>query len=353
MGRKAKAAGNRPDGPAPPRTAIAGSARSRRLAMTILSVAALSVALWLIASWVDVAALRRAAAVVRGSPASALLAVTAFGAAFGLRAVLWRRVLPGLPLPQALAAIHVGLAANHLLPLRLGEGVRALSLARHSAFSIRAAVASTVVLRSADVLALAGLGWLLGPAVLHRHLGWLAWAAPAVFGGVLWAAIRWLRCLPERGDGRIRSPDAVVVAGTVAAWLLEAVLVWFAAHWVGIPLTPTEAVVVTAASVVSQVAGLAPGGIGTYEAAAVAAYVALGHAGDQGLAAAVVAHALTTGYSVVAGAGGLALFRVAPAVGRRRSRPVRGQATIGAGVPGPALTPLSAPRVPLVDRDLS
>ncbi|MGH9042998.1 MAG: lysylphosphatidylglycerol synthase transmembrane domain-containing protein [Acidimicrobiia bacterium] len=284
--------------------------RRQPLIVGLAGGAALVGAVWLIAGRVDTVALRRALAVAADSPGRALLPLAAFGAAFALRAHLWCRVLPALPFGRALAAVHIGLAANHVLPLRLGEGVRALSATRWAGVPLRASVGSTVLLRTADMLALIGLGWLLGPAILHRHLGWVAWALPPLLAVALAIVLRWLVRQPEHHARSLRRPDAIVVAGTVGAWLLEAVLVWSAAHWVGIPLSPAGAVVVTAASVVSQIAGVAPGGIGTYEAAATAAYVALGHPAAEGLAAAVVAHGLTTAYSLVAGGAALALVRL-------------------------------------------
>ena len=284
--------------------------RRHKVTVGLLGGAALPVALWLIAGRVDTGALGQGLAAVATSPERALLPVAAFGAAFVLRAHLWCRVLPALPFTRALAAVHMGLAANHLLPFRLGEGVRAVSATRWTGLSLRTTVGSTVLLRTADVLALVALGWLLGPAVLHRHLGWLAWVAPPVLALAVAVVLLWLARQPEHRARDLCLPDAVVVAGTLGAWLLEAVLVWSSAQWVGIPLGPAEAVVVTAASVVSQIAGVAPGGIGTYEAAATAAYVALGHPGAEGLAAAVVAHGLTTAYALVGGAVALALVRL-------------------------------------------
>ena len=309
--------------------------RRHKLAVGLLGGAALGVAVWLIAGRVDADALGRALAVAGASPGRALLPVGAFAAAFALRAHLWCRVLPALSFPQALAAVHIGLAANHVLPFRLGEGVRAVSATRRAGIPLRATVGSTVVLRTADLLALVALGWLLGPAVLHRHLGWLAWAAPPALGLLLGAGLLWLARQPERRSRGLRLPDAVVVAGTLVAWLLEAVLVWASAQWVGIPLSPAGAVVVTAASVMSQVAGLAPGGVGTYEAAAAAAYVALGHSGAEGLAAAVVAHGLTTAYALVAAGVAVALVRLS-------ARPIPLEPTLDAPVPSMAVAAAAA-----------
>src|SRR5918997_582500 len=62
--------------------------------------------------------------------------------AFALRAAVWRQVLPGLSFGQAWAAIHVSLAANHVLPFRLGEPLRVVSAMRRSDQPLDAVAAS-------------------------------------------------------------------------------------------------------------------------------------------------------------------------------------------------------------------
>jgi uncharacterized membrane protein YbhN (UPF0104 family) len=265
----------------------------------------LVVAVGVLATRVDTAALGEALGAVAESPERVVLALGAFAAAFALRAAVWSRVLPGLGFGPALAAVHLGLAANHLLPLRMGEAVRPLAAARRATVTARAATASTVVLRVTDMAILLGLGWLVAPRVLGGQLGWTAWAAPFVVVAALVAGLAWLSRLPERAAGLVRLPDGTVVAGTLTAWLLEAVLVWQCAHWAGLPLDARGAIAVTAASIAAQIAGVAPGGVGTYEAAAVGAYVALGFPAAPALAAALLAHALTTTYSLLGGAAAL------------------------------------------------
>ncbi|HLF39842.1 MAG TPA: lysylphosphatidylglycerol synthase transmembrane domain-containing protein [Acidimicrobiia bacterium] len=277
------------------------------------------IAVRLIAGRVDGAALSRSVEAIPDTPGRATLVFAAFAGAFGLRALAWSRVLPGLRFRDATAALHVGLAANHVLPLRMGEAVRPVVAAHRAGVSMQATMASTVALRATDVGALLGLGWLAGPQVIGSQLGWLSWAAPAALAGSYAVGVRWLGRLPERRHGLVRLPDLVVLALTCTAWVLEAVLVWQSARWAGLSLSASGAMVVTAASVAAQVAGLAPGGVGTYEAAAVAAYVALGFAAGPALVAALIAHGLTTVYSLATGAVALG----APSLGRlaRRRRP--------------------------------
>jgi uncharacterized membrane protein YbhN (UPF0104 family) len=286
------------------------------VAVLILAVTALSIAaIW---SAVDGEALARAARTARGEPLRVSAAVGAFGAAFVFRAAAWRRVLPGLRFGHALSGIHLALGGNHLLPLRLGEPMRVLSVVRRAGVSIDAATASTVALRSADLLAVVALGLIAGPAALAGLSGW---SAGLVFGGVAAAALAaWLWLWRLAGHSRdVRLPGPAALGLTVASWLCEAVLVWQAAHWAGLEITAVEAVGVAAVSVAAQVAAIAPGGFGTYEAAAVAAYVVLGHDAGDALVAALAAHALKTAYSLVAGA--TAVFVPSPGLaGRLRLR---------------------------------
>jgi uncharacterized membrane protein YbhN (UPF0104 family) len=272
--------------------------------------AALVIAVFVISARVDTAALGEAVETALRSPVRLVLVLAAFGGAFLVRSVLWSRVLRSLPLGDSLAAVHIGLAANHFLPLRMGEAVRPLVASRRAGVSASAAGASTLVLRVLDMAALLGLGWVAAPAVLGDRLGWAVWCAPVALGAAYAGGVYWLRRLPECRSGTVRAPNLAILAGTLAAWVLEAALVWQCAHWAGIPLSGREAVVVTAASIAAQIAGIAPGGVGTYEAAAVAAYTALGYPAGAGLAAAVLAHGFTTMYALGGGAVALALPRL-------------------------------------------
>ncbi|MBW3603155.1 MAG: flippase-like domain-containing protein, partial [Actinobacteria bacterium] len=256
----------------------------------------------LVAAAVDVPTLAATLARAAGDPAALGLVLLAYLLAFVTRAALWSRVLPSLPFPQALAAIHVSLAANHLLPLRLGEALRVTSVVRRAGLPVAAATASTVNLRAADVLAVVGLGAVLGPRVLAGTVGPAGWLL-AVPAAALWcAAARWLRRAAGVSGTAVRGSGVTVGAGATLAWLLESAVVWQAAHWAGAPIGVVEAVLVTAVTIAAQVVAVAPGGLGTYEAAATAAMAAVGVPTPVALAAAVTAHAVKTAYALAAGA---------------------------------------------------
>ena len=262
---------------------------------------------------VDGSALGTAARQAASEPAGVALALSAFAAAFGLRALAWQRTLPGLTLPHALAGIHLALGGNHVLPLRLGEPLRVVSVVRRTPLAADAAIASTVALRTADTVTLLGWGALVSPVVLVALMGAAGWVvlSAGVSVAMVGLAWWWVRAPAVRRVG-VRPPGFAAWALTAAAWLAEAVLVHQAAHWAGLEISAAEAVAVTAASVLAQIAAIAPGGFGTYEAAAVAAYVALGYDPAAALVAALAAHAVKTAYSVAAG--GVAAVVPAPGV---------------------------------------
>jgi hypothetical protein len=125
----------------------------------------------------------------------------------------------------------------------------------------------------------------------------------------------------------------LVALGATVAWVLESVVVWQAARWAGLAPSARDALLVAVVSVAVQVIAVTPGGFGTYEAAAVAAWGALGVAAGPALAAALAAHVLKTAYSLVTGA----VAAVVPAPGLLgRLRLPRRPPPPPAGAPPPA-----------------
>lgn len=315
-----------------------GSTRARR-GTVVVGSAALAASLAYLATALDPGALWAAAAAAAADPAGLTLALGAYLLAFCLRAGLWCRALPGLPFGHSLAAIHVALAGNHLLPLRLGEPLRVVSAVRRARVPVGAATASTVLLRAVDILAVVAIAAVLGPGLVAGLVG--VAAAPALAAAAAAAALggaAWLVRAARRRSRPARGALALALPGAAAAWLLESIVIWRCAAWAGVDLSFREAALVTAATIAAQVVAIAPGGIGTYEAAATAAMVGVGADPGAALAAAVGAHALKTAYSLVAGAAGAA-WPAPGLVGRLRlprRRPPR---------PAPRRAPAGAPVV--------
>jgi uncharacterized membrane protein YbhN (UPF0104 family) len=269
----------------------------------------------------DPAQLAATARAIAADPLSAVVALTVYAGAFVLRAAVWARVLPALSFGHALAAVHVSLAGNHVLPFRLGEALRVTSVVRRARVPLAEATASTLLLRAADTLAVAVLAAALSPAFAERLLGSWALVLVAAAGAAWLGGTIWLRRLAARRRLEIRLSVPLVAAGAVAAWLLESAVVWQAARYAGIELSAVEAVLVTSVTIAAQAFAVAPGGVGTYEAAGTAALVALGADPGAALAAAVAAHAMKTAYSLAAGA--VAVARPAPSLFGRIRLPRR------------------------------
>lgn len=283
--------------------------RLKHLIWTLAFVAFL-VSTTFIVRTLEVEALRTAAQTATSSPLAVAGVLLLYASAFMLRAALWRQTLPGLPLGNALASIHVSLAANHLLPLRLGEAVRVTDLVRRTQVKLSSATASTVLLRSADVIAVIGLATILGPRMTSGVLGPLGLAIAAA-GACTWLiAVIWMRRSELGRRWGVEAPPFKIIAAALLAWVLESVVMWQAARWAGLQIGVLDAVLITAVTIAAQTFALAPGGIGTYEAAATAAFLALGFDAVPALAAAVVAHALKTAYALLTGA--VAAFVPAP-----------------------------------------
>ena len=296
--------------------------RATRTAAGLAVVAVAAAYLW--RGPVDGTEVGQVVRAVVADPLGLAVALAAYAAAFGLRTWAWVRVLPGLPAGQAWAALHVSLAGNHVLPLRLGEALRPASVARRTDLGWGPATASTLTLRAADLVSVLVLALVAAPALVRGVAGdlglLLAGTALAVLLGVgLW----WSRRLRRTGVA-LRLPGVGVAAACVAAWLLEAAVVWEVARVAGASLSPAQAVGVTAVTIAAQAVAVTPGGFGTYEAAATAAMVGGGVDPALAFAVALTTHAVKTAYAVVLG--GVALAVPAPAIwGRLRLPRVRPQ----------------------------
>src|SRR5215207_7201996 len=189
-----------------------------------LGVAVLAASAVYVADVIEAGALRQVVEAVLSDPLALAVALMAYAAAFAVRAQARQLTLPDLPRRQAWSALHVALLGNHVLPLRLGEPMRVISVLRRTALPPGPVVASAISLRAADVLAVVALATIAAPAVLADG-GW--WTGTAVGIGLVAAAcgIGWSHRLRSAGQS-VRLPGRGALAATAAAWVLEAAVVW-------------------------------------------------------------------------------------------------------------------------------
>jgi uncharacterized membrane protein YbhN (UPF0104 family) len=322
---------------------------SRRAAILVVLGVALSVAAaWIATQGVDLAA--TAAIVGRADPAWLVGAVGIIAGQVLIRSIRWRMILPALPgrviaVRRIVPVYLVGYLANTVLPARLGEGVRAVLLARREGLPMADTIGSVVLERLLDILTLALLGAAAALALGARGQTLVvAIVGLVVAGGALVAVavaarflgrIRWGRLDRAREivgallsgaspGGRARVIARAIVL-TVITWLLDAGIYWLVGRSLGLDLSPLAAMIVSTVAVLSTAIPAAPGYVGTFELAAAGALRALGVDAETALAVALVAHAVIilttavggTAATIVIALGGRPVAATPPAPGSR------------------------------------
>jgi uncharacterized membrane protein YbhN (UPF0104 family) len=219
------------------------------------------------------------------------------------------------------------------LPARLGELIRAALLGIREAIPVPVALGSAILERALDVFVLALFGVVAATAVSAP--GWVGSAAgtAALVGGLGLLTIAGTATVAVRWSGRghgphapgrfpgahriarivgqtvaggriVDRPRAVILATllTIATWVIDTGLIWCVARSIGIDLTPAGAMLVSVVAVLSTAIPTAPGYIGTFELAAVAAVGVSGVTGEAALAFAILAHLIAVLPLSIAGA---------------------------------------------------
>jgi len=270
------------------------------------------------------------------------LSTLAFVLSILVRAIRWQVLFePGRrpPLWATTKAMLLGLFFNSILPARAGEAVRVVALRYYARVSLAESTATVVVERVFDVLSLLLLLLVMAPWL--PHVGWLRTAAAlgiallvllacAITAIVLYGErpirflLRPIRRLPSfremdvdaiaanvnRGLGPLRRAGHGLIgfAWTMAAWLVMGLSFWFLMLSFDLHLPFLAALLTTVAVGLAFVIPAAPAAFGVFEAAAIAATHAYGVPPSEGLAFALVLHALNLFPYLLAGLVLLALL---------------------------------------------
>lgn len=279
-------------------------------------------ALWFVLQTIDVG--EAVDVIGRANPGLLLAIVGVVAVQAVLRAWRWSILIPARhdgsrpPTLRLLPPMLVGYLGNAVLPARLGEPMRAVIASRREGIGTTEALGSVLVERLVDIAMLAIVGFVAalvvsGPAWTIQLLGvgaaigtagmivLLTFGLQPVLGlaeriGLLGRpAIRDIasRFVATLGGQSRRGPLLAAAAISVGAWILDAGSFWLAAHAIGVDLPYAAAAVVSAVSVLGTAVPSAPGYVGTFELAAAGTAGALGVAGAQALAFAVVVHVMT------------------------------------------------------------
>jgi len=307
----------------------AAAQRGRRIGVWALGLVVSAAAIAVLATIIDVSATMRVLS--RTDVGWLALTLLMVPAQIVLRSMRWRLLLPRRPDGQRPATFSVtlvmlaGYLANLILPARLGEPVRAYLLSRREGIGFARVLGSVLLERVIDLATLALVA--VAAAIAIGAPEWLI-RGTGVIGGIgvvlvlllAGSAIpRAARLLGRLMGGRVRALTGMLVhfgegAGggdrlslTVAiglstlTWFFVAATFWLLGRALDLGIGPGGAMLIAAVTTLGTAIPSAPASIGTFELAAVVAAGALGIPGEQALALALLAHAVSTLPFVVAG----------------------------------------------------
>ena len=254
-----------------------------KVLVAVVGVGLSALFLWLAVRNADLDAVRHALADARLG--FVLLAVLALGLGYGFQAARWQRIAdaPGLRLGSFYGMLLGSLACNNVLPVRIGELLRAGWLSRDAPMPGGRAFGSVVLDRICDVVtltvffaiglqAVASAEWLVRLAV-GAVLAVVVIAVALVLARVY--SSRRGRRAERRPRGRLvqilrdtiemlgepigRRRAATWLGLTVCTWTLSSVAAALVARSLGIDLSPLEAVFVTSALALGVAIPSSPG----------------------------------------------------------------------------------------------
>lgn len=261
-----------------------------KLGKALLALAGLAISavfLWLAVRNADLAAVLDE--LEQASLGPVLAAVVVFCIGYGFQAARWRRIADArtLGLGRFYGMVLSGLACNNVLPIRIGELIRARLLSQDAPMAGGRALGSVALDRACDVVTLAlflviGLQAVASPRWLLQLLVGVVLALVVIAGALTFARLYTTRRARERRSrGRARRivrdtletlaeplgrrRTAVWLGLSLCTWTLGSVGVTFVARSVGIELAPVEAMFVTAALSLGVAIPSSPGYVGTYQ----------------------------------------------------------------------------------------
>jgi glycosyltransferase 2 family protein len=255
------------------------------------------------------------------APAFVLLAIATY-----VRVVRWRLLFGPSTRPAlrpAVEATLIGQFFNNVLPLRAGEALRVLALHARAGTSRAETLATVVVERAFDVLALlmllfVTLAWLPAISWLRAAAVLALGASLAIVGIILLLArygtrpVRFLALplarLPFLSLKRVEHGAESLVRGlaalrharlglvsfglTLTSWVLLAASFWLVAIGFVSGLSPLAGVLIAVAIGLALILPSGPAALGVFEAAVVSALAAYGVPRSDALSAALVLHAV-------------------------------------------------------------
>lgn len=294
---------------------------SRLLFASIAGVLLSALCVWVLAQATDVSTLVR----LIGAAELPLLgaAVLSLAVSMVVRTARWRLLMPpsrdgaAIGVMGILPIVCVGYAGNAVLPVRLGDALRAVVAARRFRLGLPEALGSVGLERVVDAAALAGVALIASVGVAVP--GWLTQTSLllALAAATFVALVHWGRPIARRlssGENPesflvrlaagLRARPAAMAASfglSAVAWCLDGLTFWIGANALGLNIGWEAGLLIAAGAAIGGIVPSAPAAIGTFELAGTAVGTALGLSPTAALGIVAVAHAITVVPLIVAG----------------------------------------------------
>jgi uncharacterized protein (TIRG00374 family) len=281
-------------------------ARHGKVLVAVAGVGISAVFLWLAVRNADLAVVRKELDEARVG--LVLLAVGVLGCGYLFQAVRWRRIASTttLGLGRFYGMVLGGLACNNVLPVRIGELLKARWLSADAPMPGGRALGTVALDRACDVVALSlvlviGVQAVASPQWLVQLVAGAVGVLVLLAGALVFARLYTARRRRDRRSrGRLRQilrdtldmlaepigrrRAAVWIGLSLCTWSLGTVAVWLVARAIGIELAPVEAMLVTGSLSLGVAIPSSPGYVGTYQWLGVASLGLLDVPVDQALA---------------------------------------------------------------------
>ncbi|MEQ6377635.1 lysylphosphatidylglycerol synthase transmembrane domain-containing protein [Bacillaceae bacterium S4-13-56] len=260
--------------------------------------------------WADVALLKAGFLFLIQNPFWILAMLLVYGCAFFLRAFAWYLyVNRRISFQVCIHALWYSMFLNHILPIKIGDGVRIAFAMHDRKLSLDEATHSVIVLRLLDLLVLisfSGFGFFYFYGMISNQI-LLYFSTSIVFLAFLMFFSKKIKIgFVQKHLGMLRSvfysrKGILIISLTMVSWVLEGIVIYGVSHAFSLELNYFSSVFINSITVAGQVFQILPGGIGTYEAMMTA--VLIGREIDGGLAfqIALISHAFKFIFSYLVG----------------------------------------------------
>ncbi|WP_189017473.1 lysylphosphatidylglycerol synthase transmembrane domain-containing protein [Paenibacillus marchantiophytorum] len=213
-------------------------------------------------------------------------------------------------------AISYSLLVNHILPIKVGDGVRTGIFMKYGGKSWEEAVHSVAVMRLLDMLILAGIGG-IGIVRMGLPSSWI-WVTLLACSTVMLATAHYLPVIRKFPfvvkhsayfQLKMLSGKGLVILGLITlSWVLEAGVIFAVVQMIGLQLGSMALVWANSMTIAGQIFHITPGGIGTYESTMSGSLALLGIDGKDAYRAALLSH--TFKFLFAYSLGGYSLLRM-------------------------------------------